>query len=40
MLRRLRFVLSCALFALLAGATPAPAQECVEVGQFKHCTPV
>lgn len=40
MLRRLRFVLSCALFALVVGAAPAVAEDCLEVGQFKHCVPV
>jgi hypothetical protein len=37
---RVRFVVLFALFAVIAGAAPAGAEECVELGQFKHCTPV
>lgn len=32
-----RLTVLAAVFALLLGAAPADATECVEVGQMKHC---
>lgn len=39
MARRLAFSAVAALIALLFTASPAPAEECVEVLQYKHCVP-
>lgn len=40
MSRRLAFSAVAVLLALLFTASPAAAEECVEVHQFKHCLPV
>lgn len=37
MSRRLRLVVGSVVLALLVVAPPAAAEECVEVGQFRHC---